>query len=61
MKDFLDRKRDTILMKVCVKLKVAGAAEVGLDDVCQELEGFFVLCILFTLVKYDEMASAQNG
>lgn len=48
-------------MKVCVKLKVAGAAEVGLDDVCQELEGFFVLCILFTLVKYDEMASAQNG
>lgn len=45
MKDFLDRKRDTILMKVCVKLKVAGAAEVGLDDVCQELEGFF--CFMY--------------
>ena len=61
MKDFLDRKRDRTLMKVCVKLKMAGAAEVGLDNVCQELEVFFVLCILFILVKYDEMASAQNG
>lgn len=29
MKDYLDRKKNTILTKICMKLKMAGAAEVG--------------------------------
>lgn len=53
-KDCLDRGRDTILTKTCMKLKMADTAEVGLDNVCQELEKFFVLCNFFLfLVKGD--------
>lgn len=48
-----------ILTKLCVNLKMAGTTEVGMDNVCQELE--FTLCVIFILVKYDTMSSAQNG